>query len=327
MNFNELFNEFEQMNVPTYASRIRSLQSFLCEEKQINDGSYRTYLKAMTFDEILEALDYFVKNNNIKKRSVALHYSEMIKKFFDFLLTKGIENKDLFSMRGKSGAGSFDNKIKKHINEDLCLLIPEPNAPLDDDEIGILIDKSNEIIQDSMNNEELLFSNKKLVSFNKYTAAICVKIMIFSGISWDCIKRLELDAINTELNTIMINRFLLHMPIELSKQMKDYVRIRDGVKTESTKLFVRSSGKELGGTCALESVLKEIDREDTRGIIKYTIINMIRANIGQHLIMELTEVGDIVYNHCLSVVNGEGMVENTRIIDSKLRSISIFDLL
>lgn len=63
----------------------------LCKEKQINDGSYRTYLKAMTFDEILEVLDCFVKNNN----------------------------------------------IKKHIIEALRLLVPEPNEPLDNDEIGI----------------------------------------------------------------------------------------------------------------------------------------------------------------------------------------------
>ncbi len=327
MTFNELFNEFEQLNVPTYISRIRSLQNFLSEEKQINDASYRTYLKAMTFDEILEALNYFVKNNNIRKRSVGLHYSEMIKKFFNFLSIKGIENTDLFSMIGKSGIDSFDSKIKNYIDKELKLLVPEPNESLDNDEIGILIDKSNEVIRESLLNEESLFLNKKSVGFGKYTAAICVKVMIFSGISWDCIKKIELSAVNTELNVIEINGFLLHMPMELSKQMREYIRIRNAIKTESTKLFIKSSGKELSGTCNLDSILKVIDRKDTRGIIKYTVINMIKANIGQHLIMELTEVGDTVYNYCLEVVNGNGRNEKTRIVDSKLRSISTFDLL
>lgn len=78
------------------SQQIKAFKEFIIEEKKICDSTYVTYFKAISVNEILESPDYFIRRNHINKKTVAKHYCEMIKKFFHFLRTKGIENNEFF---------------------------------------------------------------------------------------------------------------------------------------------------------------------------------------------------------------------------------------
>lgn len=256
MGIDEIFDEFISQNKDAYDSKIKSFREFLKTEKNINDSSYETYLKGMNFNEIIESLHYFIEHNKIHKRSVAFHYSETIKKFFNYLRDKGIDNKELFSSLGINGDDSFDKRIKDNILATKQLLKEETNDPFDEDDIRTIIMHADNIIKDSIKNKDLLFKNSKKINFNKLVAALCVKVMIFTGMNWNNVKSLLIENINTELNTITVNGITLHMPNTLSLQFRHYIDIRKNMEVTSKSLFIKMNTEELEGTSILSNVFE-----------------------------------------------------------------------
>lgn len=54
MELDNLFAEFsKEVKADTYQSKIKAFKEFIIEEKTICDGTYATYFKAMSIDEIL----------------------------------------------------------------------------------------------------------------------------------------------------------------------------------------------------------------------------------------------------------------------------------
>lgn len=98
---------------------------------------------------------------------------------------------------------------------------------------------------------------------------------------------------------------------------------------KTRKFFVLSSDKELAlQTKKLSEILDEIiGRQDTTGLRKYVIIEMIRKGINQSFIMKLTRVGSTMFEDCQRIVNKERHVEANRYIDSKMRDMVLFDCL
>lgn len=78
----------------------------------------------------------------------------------------------------------------------------EPNEEYEDDEIVILIEKANNIIDNSVCHENELFAGKKKYSFKMYTAAISVKLIILSGTSFNSISKIELQDFDIKAKTI-----------------------------------------------------------------------------------------------------------------------------
>lgn len=330
MELDNLFAEFsKEVKADTYHSKIKSFKEFIIEEKKIYDGTYVTYFKAMSIDEILESLDYFIRRNHIKKETVAKHYCEMIKKFFHFLRFKGIVNNEFFLCLGRKGNDSFDSIIQNNVIEDERLKKAEPNEEYEDDEIIMLIERANNIIKNSLCHEDELFSGKKKYSFKKYTAAIGVKLIILSGTSFNNISKIELKDFDVKAKTIKISGYELHLPIDLYLQLKEYIRIRASLDTKNTKLLVKSDGKSLKGVSDLESalVLRSGEKGNVTGITKNIIIKMIRSNIRLNIIMKLTEAGTKNINYCIDVVNKEAEIEDNLFLDSKIRSFETFTLL
>jgi len=330
MELDGLFTGFmKDVKADTYQSRIKAFKEFIVEEKKIHDGTYATYFKAMSIEEILESLDYFIRRNHIKRETVAKHYCEMIKKFFHFLRFKGIENNEFFLCLSRKGNDSFDSIIQNYVAADERLKKAESNEAYEDDEIITLIEKANNIIKNSVHNEEELFFGKKEYSFRKYTAAIGVKLIIFSGTSFKNVSKIELQDFNAKAKTIKISGYELHLPIDLYLQLSEYIRIRNSVNTKNTKLLVRSNGESLKGVSDLDAalVLGNGEKGNVTGITKNIIIKMIKSNIRLNIIMKLTEAGMTNINYCINVINEEAEVEDNILLDSKIRSFETFTLL
>lgn len=119
------------------------------------------------------------------------------------------------------------------------------------------------------------------------------------------------------------------MPDNLGEQLIEYVSIKRKRLLKTRKFFVLSSDKELAlQTKKLSEILDEIiGRQDTTGLRKYVIIEMIRKGINQSFIMKLTGVGSTMFEDCQRIVNKERHVEANRYIDSKMRDMVLFDCL
>lgn len=230
---------------------------------------------------------------------------------------------------GRKGNDSFDSVIQKYVMSDERLKKAEPNEEYEDDEIVILIEKANNIIDNSVCHENELFAGKKKYSFKMYTAAISVKLIILSGTSFNSISKIELQDFDIKAKTIKINGYELHLPIDLYLQLKKYVRIRNSLETKNTKLLVRSDGTSLKGVSDLEAalVLGNGEKGNVTGITKNIIIKMIRSNIRLNIIMKLTDAGTRNINYCIDVVNGEAEIEDNLFLDSKIRSFETFTML
>lgn len=80
--------------------------------KNVTDKNYIEYLLALKIETILESLEYFIKNNQIKKKSVAKFYAITIKLYFYYLYDNGIENENLKKLFAYTNSLSYDNQIQ-----------------------------------------------------------------------------------------------------------------------------------------------------------------------------------------------------------------------
>ncbi len=330
MILEELFEEFYmELNAETYRSKVDAFKEFVIEEQKVNDVIYTGYFRGIRMDTVLDSLGYFIERNNIKKETVAFHYGSMIKRFFYFLQSKGIRNENIFQLFSRKDESSFDNQIKAYILNERKLQKSEANAPYDDDEIIAIIENANSIIANSVKNKENLFSGKKKYSFKMYMAAVAVKLIIFSGTSFRNLSKIEIADFNEGNKTIKISGYELHLPIDLYRQIKEYIQIRPRSETQNAKLFVKSNGADLKGVSDLEAalLLSNGDKGNVTGIVKNTIIKMIKADIRFDIIMKLTDTGWKTVKDCIDVVNKERDIQDDKDLDKRLRCLDTYILL
>lgn len=109
----------ENRNV--YSPRIYGFINYLKDEKNITDKNYVEYLSAIKIDIIIESLDNYIEKNSIGKKSVAYFYARTVKRYFSYLNDNGIENQELLKSFALTNSYSYDNQIRKYIenNENL----------------------------------------------------------------------------------------------------------------------------------------------------------------------------------------------------------------
>lgn len=330
MILEDLFEEFyKELNAETYRSKVDAFKEFVIVKRNINDGNYMGYLGGIKMDAVIDSLSYFIERNNIKKETVAFHYGSMIKRFFYFLQSKGINNVNIFELFSRKDEYSFDNQLKAYILNNDELKKPEANEAYEDEEIIAIITNANKIIENSLANKDDLFSGKKKYSFKMYMAAIAVKLIIFSGTSFRNLSKIEINDFNETNKTIKISGYELHLPTGLYIQIKEYIQIRPLSRTQSTKLFVKSDGADLKGVSDLEAalLLSNGDKGNVTGVVKNTIIKMIKADIRFDIIMKLTDTGWKTVKDCIDVVNKEREIQDNKDLDKRLRCLDTYILL
>lgn len=330
MMLEKLFEEFSQeLEARAYKSKVDAFKEFIIVEKKVNDDIYTDYFRGIKMNTVLESLGYFIQRNKIKKETVAIHYGKMIKRFFYFLQSKGISNENIFKLFSRKDEKSFDNQIKQYISIETDLEKAQSNDACDDEEIIAIIANANSIIEDSVKNKEELFLGKKKYSFKMYMAAVAVKVIIFSGVSFRNLSRIRLIDFNKESKTIKISGYELHLPIDLYFQIKKYIQIRSLIETNNSKLFVKADGTDIKGVSDLGAalIISDDEKATVTGVIKNTIIKMIKADIRLNIIMELTEMGWKIVKDCIDVVNEERNIQDNKDLDIKLRSFDTYTLL
>lgn len=317
-------------NRNVYAPRIYSFVSFLQNEKNVTDKNYIEYLSALKIETILESLEYFIRNNQIKKKSVARFYAATIKLYFHYLYDNGIENENLKKLFAYTNSFSYDNQIHKYI-EKSSLKDVETKSAIDFEEMKILITEIDEQIELCINDNNILTSTtSKSNSYNNLVYLLALKLMMFTGVDYKGLRDLPFDCFISQKLKIIINTYTLHLPDKLGEQLKIYEEIKISRGLTGKVFFILSNGQEMSKqTSGISDILEKstLERGDTLGIRKFVLTEMIRNGINQSFIMKLTGVGLKIFEDCQDIVNTERNIEANRYIDSKMRDMITFDYL
>lgn len=336
MRLRETFDLFlasiSEESKEVYSGKINCFYNFLVEKKGITDGSFHSYLSSMRDTEILESLQQYIDNNEVTKISVARHYISVVKRYFNFLYGLQIENNNLlrnFTLE-KRYSDSFNNKLKEFIDNNNRLADIGTKSALTLEEVKLLVVECDQEIEDILKEPQTtLFSTINKISYNNIMSAVALKLMVFTGVKFNVLNSIAIEDLNINHNTICINNFTIHLPDNLATQFKYYLDIRKRIPSELNTLFVQYEGDILGRKNRIlsERLQQYIGRQDTTGITKFGVIEMIKKGVNQSLLQEFTGVGMDIFKDCQQQVNGEKNKYGSRYLDSKLRSLEINDLL
>lgn len=179
------------INRNVYAPRIYSFVSFLQNEKNVTDKNYIEYLSALKIETILESLEYFIKNNQINKKSVAKFYAITIKLYFYYLYDNGIENENLKKLFAYTNSLSYDNQIHRYI-EKSSLKDVETKSSIDFEDMKLLITEIDEQIEMCITDSNVLTSTSaKSNSYNNLVYLLALKLMMFTGLEYKGLRALN----------------------------------------------------------------------------------------------------------------------------------------
>ncbi|WP_372663773.1 hypothetical protein [Cohnella sp.] len=335
----ELFlDQVSENSYDIYKNKITVFYKFLVIEKGINDKSYQSYLEGMKTEEIIESLNDYIISNKINSESVAWHYISVVKRYFLFIYevkNLKIQNENLiksFSL-SQDNIDSFAYKIKKEIFENSNLERKDSKTELTQEEVEVLISECDQQIKELLNGGKILEYKKYPSQYNDFTSCLIIKLLLFTGAKYQIIINLGSSDLKLSQQTIIINGYCIRLPINLFTQLLEYTKIKqkiqsDFYKQNSKSLFIRTDGEKLKGTSFVSDTLVQFTgRGDTTGIIKFAIIEMIKKGINQSVIQDFTGNGSKIYDYCQSKVNESKNLSVNRYLDSKLRSLEIYDLL
>jgi integrase len=329
--------KFYDSSVITYKRKLEVFFEFLVSYYGVNDNNYSDLLRSLGSDKILNSIKYYVNEYDIKFKVTVDNYFTVIKVYFDFIADKYNIKNNMFDSTQEFTV--LKNSVAMLI-DDLKLDKSKQKSPIVDTIFDNLSKYCNEKI-DTLSKEEII--GNQIVSINDYNktlvefiSAIIIKIVMLTGIKNQVIGTIRLGDLDTELNRIKINNYWIHLPNDLGRQIKKYADVRNElVKTDSKEypLFVNKQGEPIGTDYNfMFDVLKPITgSKKAECVAKYTIINMIRKGINSSIIQEFTSFGNDTYLHCQELVNEEkskiDLKNKNRYLDSKIRSIEIFDTL
>ncbi|BCK01423.1 hypothetical protein [Anaerocolumna chitinilytica] len=311
-----------------YKPKIESFYQFLTEERKINDNTYNNYLSSVKVDDIIDALDYFINQNKVTRETVARYYCSVIKNYIKYLKSVDITNNKIIESFGldSDDPQSFMHLINKTISKDKRLSKPDKKLPYELSELEIVIEECDSNIDDLCNIKTDKINEN---TFDKLVYLLCIKIMIFTGAKPSVVYNLGLNSENIKENKLDINGFILHTPNVLSRQLKKYLNIRESIVSKSSNLFIMHDGSNLDrSTYTINSFVKNIvGRGDTWGIVKYTVIQMIKEGINYSVIIKLTGIGNDIYDFCQEIVNEQKKITVNSYIDSGLIKLHFYDKL
>jgi hypothetical protein len=334
----ELFiDQVSERSYEIYKNKIMVFYKFLVSEKGINDKSYKSYLEAMKTEEIIESLNHYIVGNKINSESVAWHYISVVKRYFLFIYDAEnlkIQNTNLiksFSL-SQSSVDSFTYKIKKEIFESGDLEKKDSKTELTQEEVEVLISECDQQIKELLQRGSILEYKKYPSQYNDFVSCIIIKLLLFTGAKYQVITNLRSSDLNLKQQILRINGYCIRLPINLFTQLLEYVAIKQLMQSdcdnEDNSLFIRADGETPQGTSFISDTLVQFTgRGDTTGIIKFAIIEMIKKGINQSVIQDFTGNGSKIYDYCQSKVNESKNLSVNRYLDSKLRSLEIYDLL
>jgi site-specific recombinase XerD len=330
--FEEIIKQFLQYNTSEgYEKDVQIFKNYI-NSIGIQSESVIPFLQGIRTKEVIDSLNYYIKENSITSIETAYRYISCIKEFLCYLLDKEIiVNTELTNEFGfpTHSNKSFKHIVNNYISKDNRLKERKGFVAFSEDEINLLIKDCDDTINEKSNIEKAKTST---AYFNKIRAALIIKLIIFCGVRYEHLHKLTYDSVDWVHNTITVNNFTLHLPHNLRDQFGKYNDIIKKINNEEKErkfLFINFDGSKLSEkTSSFSNRLKNYTgRMDVNGIIKYAIINMIYKGVNESLIKKLTGVNQTIYNPCQNEVNKNLAINANSYLDSKLRSIHTFDKL
>lgn len=202
------------------------------------------------------------------------------------------------------------------------LLPKESYSSLKPEDVEQIIEWCDSNINTAMRNTNLECTR---IEFKRLVASLCIKLMIFSGITYRIARNLKLRNLEIAKNTIKINGYELRLLLNLSVQFQFYYKLRNamGISHADSFLFVKPTGagwNDSTSESGIPSFLKPVVGQTAlTGIIKYGIIQLIMSGLNDSIITEITGASREILNDCLKATQNENNLEKTvQIINSKL---------
>lgn len=326
---------FYDSSIVTYKRKLEVFFEFLYLKCGISDDNFQELLRGIGEEKIINSIEYYVYEYDIKFKVTVENFFTVIKGYFDFISSKyNIKNDNFDSTQKYSNLKLL---VDRKIGE-LGLNTSRQKPPITKVVFNTLNKYCNEKI-DVLSKYELINCqlqdennyNKPLVEF---ISAIATKLVMLTGIKNQVIGKIAIKDLCLSLNKIRINSYWIHLPDRLGMQFRKYMDVRSEIakdKSEEAALFINKQGYPINNEYRImfEVLVSVVGDRKAECVSKYTIMNMIRKGINSTIIQEFTSFGSDTFLHCQELVNEEKSKEDlrskSRYIDSKIRSLESFD--
>ena len=259
-------------------------------------------LKGVRVEDIIKSLTYYVEIGQITKKEPARKYTSAIAQWFEFLFENSdIENTDLKNALGapSSRKSSYLFKCKTYISDCDQLKEKEPSSPLDDDQVNKLLDWSAKSIEAGINAPD------KDLAFKRMAAALCIKLMLFTGVTYRVIRELEFKDYNEDEGTLAINGYPIRLPLRFTCELRAYKHICEARRfdLENGYLFVTADGAQWGDKTSSSGIPTFLDSQlnitSVNSIVKYGIQQLLAQSVSDSIILKLTGARKELLDDCI----------------------------
>lgn len=322
----------EEKRIDGYKNDVNIFLTFLEVDKKVNSDTVQYFLQGFRTSGVIESLDYYINDRNLTSVSTAQRYASCIREFLRFLIYKeNIPNQELGIELGAPAydENSYTKRVNTFISQEKRLKETDSFVAIDTKDLKNLIFECNLTLNSPEVFEKAITTSKY---YNKYRSALILKLILLTGIKYEVLKSIKNADLNLKHDLITINGFTIHLPPILSEQFEIYQEINqkiNPVNSNRENLFIEHNMNLISDkTATTSSFLNDIlGRRDLSGLVKYTIIEMIKKGLNESIIKKFTGVGSKIYTECQDYVNSIYDIKADRYLDSKIRSIDIFDYL
>ncbi|AQR95955.1 tyrosine-type recombinase/integrase [Clostridium saccharoperbutylacetonicum] len=321
-----------QRTKDSYTKKITSFYDFLTKQNKISNETYKNYFAGIDIDVIEQALDYYIKNQNIESESAAYHYKSVIRMYFDYIQNLGIVADNLIkSFSIKSGINSYSERINLKIKNDSRLKERMSNGIITKDEAIDIVDQCDRNIKNLIEKDNFLNFKKRADNYTNLLGNIIIKFILFTGCKYSALNSIRVNDLNFDTNILNINGYEITLPKNLSLQIRQYIRIRtDFCNKNNQSLFIKQNGEEIDYTNSFLSNILSYFRDgniQVTMLIKFAIVQMISVDINKDVIKSFTKNSDDIYTDCFNYVYENDSAFRNRYLNSKLRSMEWYDRL
>lgn len=335
MTFNEVIKEFMREvetnktdgTSVTYKRKIYVFQEYVNIILQAKDVNFQSILTAMTKEQLVDSMQYYVKTYDVKYVATVETYNTVVGVFYDFISSAYGWKNPLFETRTKNLElkEAYDKKISE-----LKLNTKEQVEPLTDKDAEKLLN----ICDNKIDNVtiDILKNGANNGEFSAYISSLISKIVLLFGTKNASLNELKIFDYDDRLNKLKINGFWVHLPDKFAIQMRSYVKFREQIleTEEEERLFVdiRKEKRKLDNTKMFYILKGVTGNVQAKCIAKYAIIQMIKLGVPSHMIKEFTGYSDDVYQFCQEKNEQDSILmtlEKSRLLDSALRRSDLYD--
>lgn len=259
-------------------------------------------LNGMRTEDIIKSLAYYVEIGQISKKEPARKYTSAVAQWFEFLFeNSAIENTDLKNALGapSSRKSSYLYQCRSYINDCEQLKEKEPYSPLDGDQVRKLLDWSKKAIDDGIKAPD------KDIAFKRMAAALCIKLMLFTGVTYRVARTLEFKDYNEIEATLTINGYKIMLPLGLTYELRAYKHICEARKfdLENGYLFVTADGEQWGDKTTSSGIPTFLDSQlnitSVNSVVKYGIKQLLDQSVSDSIILKLTGARKELLDDCI----------------------------